>query len=115
MQQVPHIALFFAITSSNMLVMKIFCHDHVCCTVMKKMSSEEGRILAFYLYINFLKLNWYNSEIFRILNVLKILFLLDLLLPKVMRFKIRFLALVLARIAVLRTRPYSIIQACKCE
>ena len=43
----------------------------------KKLSKEEGRISALYLYMNFSKLNWYKSE--TILSNLKILLALDVL------------------------------------
>jgi len=65
MQQV-HIAAFFTIISSNTFMMKI-SWNLSCAMIMfvvqfwKKLSKEEGRISALYLYMNF-KLSWYKSE-----------------------------------------------------
>ena len=81
----------------------------------KKLSKEEGRISALYLYINFSKLSWYKSETLRILSNLKMLLALDVLLLKVMYFKIRFCSTCTGRITVLYARPQSIMQYCKCE
>jgi len=59
MQQVLHLATFFATISSNTLVMKIYlklvalCHDHAYCTVLKR--NYQKTALALYLYIYFAK------------------------------------------------------------
>jgi len=81
----------------------------------KKLSKEEGRILAFYLYIKFSKLGWYKLETLRILSNLKMLFALDALLLKVLYFKIRFCSTCAGRITVLYACPQSIMQYSKCE
>jgi len=52
----------------------------------KKLSKEECRISALYLYMNFSRLCWYKSESLRILSNLKMLLALDVLLLKVMYF-----------------------------
>jgi len=70
---------------------------------------------ALYLYINFSKLSRYKSETLRILSNLKILFALDVLLLKVMYFKIRFCSTCTGRIKVLYARPQSVMKYCKCE
>ena len=71
----------------------------------KKLSKEEGRISALYLYMNFSKLSWYKSETLRILSNLKMLLALDVLLLKVMHFTIRFCSTCTGRITVLCARP----------
>jgi len=72
----------------------------------KKLSKEEGRILALYLYIN---LSWYKSETLRIISNLKMLFALDAFLLKDLYFKIRFCSTCTGWITVLYARPQSII------
>jgi len=57
----------------------------------------------------------YKSETLRILSDLKMLLALDLLLLKVMYFKIRFCSTCTGRTTVLYARPQSIMQYCKCE
>ena len=73
MQQDLHIAAFFTVISSKMFMIKISWNCLVPWSCMqgsfeKKLSKEEGRISALYLYINFSKLSWHKSETLRILS-----------------------------------------------
>ena len=82
---------------------------------VKKLSKEEGRISALYLYMNFSKLSWYKSKTLRILSNLNMLLALDVLLLKVMYFTIRVCSTCTGWITVLYARSQSIMQYCQCK
>ena len=89
------------------------CHDHVCSVVLKK-SYQKKR--AGYWHFRLLIYKRFQIKLgqtrnFENISNLKILFALDVLLVKVIYFKIRFCRTCTAWIAISYARPQSIMPA----